>query len=272
KVKLDGGESLSCDRLVLACGGPNLPQRGGTLLGVDSAAKLGHSVRDPLPGQVGLVTQEEWPTEAAGCWMDVGLKLLDDRKVVAETTGSILFTQSGIVGEAIFDISAAAAALLRQDKSPCLEINFFPELSSDDLAVWMHQVFGERSKERAVEALDIMLPAKIGGPWLKRMKLKAHARVLQMDKPQREALLHDMQASELTIVDTLGLRAAETFSGGVSVREVDPRTFASKACEGLYVVGSVLDIDADWGGFSQHFALGSGLLAGQSLAEWHKSR
>ncbi|MDC1141716.1 aminoacetone oxidase family FAD-binding enzyme [Planctomycetota bacterium] len=272
QVKLDGGDSLTCERLVLACSGPNLPQLGGTMLGTDAASHLDHTVRAPLPAQVGLVVKEEWVAKVAGCWMDVSLKLRDGKKTVIEKTGSVLFTQSGLVGPAIYHVAADAANLLRYDKTPMLEINFFPERTHDELAVWMHQVFGERTKERAVEALDVMLPAKLGAPMLKRMKLKAHARVMQLEKSQRETLLSDMHACEFTITSTLGIKAAESFSGGVAVREIDPRTFLSKACEGLYVVGSLLDVDADWGGFAQHFALGSGMLAGQSLAEWHESR
>lgn len=271
-LRIDGGDSVTCEKLVLACGGPNLPKLGGTLLGCDAATALGHSVRAPLAGQVGLITKEDWPAAAAGCWMDVKLSVQDGKKTIAESTGSVLFTRSGMVGQVVYNVSDAVTAMIRADKTPMLKINFYPTMSTEEVAEWMFRTFGEGTKEPAVQALDKMLPSNIGAPLLARMKLKPHARVMQLEKIQRDKLLLDVTEGELSVVDTLGIKAAETFSGGVSTREVDPRTFQSKVSDGLYLVGSMLDINADWGGFAQHFSVGSGILAGQSLAAEYKSR
>jgi predicted flavoprotein YhiN len=102
---------------------------------------------------------------------------------------------------------------------------------------------------------------------LKHQKVKPGARVMQLDERQRKGLLREMVLTPLTVTDTLGVRAAESVSGGVNVRDVDPRTCQSRVVPGLYIVGRVLDVSADWGGFEQHFALASGRLAGLSLPQ-----
>jgi len=264
-VQLEANAPLRAKAVVLATGGANLPQLGGGEDGYQIAQSLGHTCEPAFPAQVGLVVEEDWVREIPGLWMDVRLRVLHGKRALAESTGSMLFTQAGLTGEAVFNVSAEVEPALADGAELELSVNFFPGMGDADVAEWLRRVFGERTREPADRAIDYIMPARLGGQLLKRQKVKPGARVLQMDERQREGLLSEMLDTRLKITGTLGMRAAEGVTGGVNVREVDPRTFQSKLVPGLYIVGQLLDVRADWGGFEQHFALASGHLAGMSV-------
>ena len=171
----------------------------------------------------------------------------------------MLFTAAGLTGEAVFNVAGSVEPGCR------LVVNFHPGQTRDEVAEWLHRVFGERTREPAEVAIDYIVPASLGRVFLARQRIKPGARVMQLDEQHRQGIVADMHHSTLTVTGTLGMRAAEACTGGVNVREVDPRTFASRRQPGLYVVGRVLDVSADWGGFEQHFALASGFVAGRAI-------
>lgn len=260
------GRTFDARHAVLATGAQNYPQLGGGEEGGRMAANFGHAVAPALPGQVGLRVEEGWVRELPGLWMDVRAALHQGRRVLAESTGSMLFTQSGLVGEAIYNVSHAAEPALQQGEVE-LAINFFPEQPTEEVAQWLFRVLGERTRERAADALDLIVPRALGRIFLDHQKTKGNERVMQLDERQRDGLLREMIDTRLKVTGTLGLIAAESATGGVSVRDVDPRSMQSRKCPGLFVIGELLDLHAPWGGFRQHFALATGYLCGRSIAQ-----
>ncbi len=226
------------------------------------AAGFGHSVTPLVPAHVGLRVEESWVGLVADVWMDVRMQLLSGGKVVTEREGSMQFTADGLAGEVIFNISAEAARRHAEHEALELLINFFPGQTPAEVTKWMHHTLGEATRERADYALDRMLPMRLALVFLRQLKVKPDARSMHLEKADREGLLQRMTATRLRITGTAGPQTAESTSGGVSVREVDPRTFASRLQPGLFIVGGLLDVSADWGGFEQHFALASGWVAG----------
>lgn len=265
--RIEAGESLTARSVILATGGSNLPQLGGGEDGYRLAGALGHHCEPAHAAHVGVTVGESWPTTLAGLWMDVELNLSVAGKPLkdAGTTGSMLFTRAGLTGEAVFNISRQVEPNLGRGVE--LQVNFHPGMEFDDVAQWLHRVFGERTREPSDRAIDFILPASLGGVFLAHQKVKPGARVMQLHERQRQGLLKEMTDTRLTVTGTLGMRAAESCTGGVQLRQVDPRTFRSKLVPGLYVVGRLLDISADWGGFEQHFSLASGRAAGLSVLQ-----
>ncbi|MBZ0137759.1 MAG: aminoacetone oxidase family FAD-binding enzyme [Planctomycetes bacterium] len=256
---------IRSSRLILATGAPNLPQLGGEY--PDLAAALGHTPGPRFPALVPVTVAEAWPRTLAGLWMDVDLRLYSGRHTLAESTGSMLFTSGALTGEAVFNISREVEPGLARGEELELAVNFHPGMERDDVREWLRRVFGERTREHSDTALDFIVPRRLGEAMLEHQKVKPGARVMQLSESQREGLLREMTDTRLCVTGTLGMRAAESATGGINVREVDPRSFASKLTPGLYVVGRALDVSADWGGFEQHFALASGRLAGISLPQ-----
>lgn len=251
--------------LVLATGGANLPQFGE--ISAELPAALGHTPAPAYPALVPLTVAEDWPSNLPGLWMDVELRLLSGKRTLAESTGSMLFTSGALTGEAVFNVSYEVEPALARGEELELSVNFHPGMDAGDVAEWLRRVFGERTREPVDRAIDHVVPASLGAALLRRQKVKRGARVMQLNEAQRQGLLREMIDTRLRVTGTLGMRAAEGVTGGVNVREIDPRTFESKRTSGLYVVGRALDISADWGGFEQHFALASGWVAGRSLLQ-----
>jgi len=264
-VTLGSGETLSCRKLLLATGAGNMPQLGTALHGFALAGMLGHAPLPTLPALVPITVSEPWAMRACGCWMDVRAALLADGRKVAETEGSVLFTYSGLTGEAMFNLSSEIAPRMLKGEALTLELNLYPDLTRDDVAEWMHRVLGERTRENAIRALDHMLPAALAAPMLKALKVKPHKRSMHLERADRETLLEWFTGARLPVTGVLDARAAEGMSGGVPVREINPRTFESRVTPGLHIVGGMLDINADWGGFNRHFSFASGFAAAQAL-------
>lgn len=266
EVALESGEVLRAGRVVLATGGANLPQLGGSEDGYRIAGMLGHRLEPVSPAQVGLMVAEDWVRELPGLWMDVVLTLEADGRTLAETTGSMLFTRAGLVGEAAFNVSREVEPALLNEAGLTLHVNFHPGMERADVAEWMRRVFGERTRERVIQALDYIVPESLAEKFVALQKIKPTARVMQLDEKQRDEIFAAMTDTRLAVTGTLGFKAAESVRGGVRVKDVDPRSFESRLVPGLYIVGQVLDVGADWGGFEQHFALASGYLAGTRMA------
>lgn len=261
-IELDAGPSglLQPRALVLATGGAHMPRLGGGTENFDLARSLGHTVSPLRPGQVPLRLFAPWLEDVTGLWMEVRLRLWDGARCVAESTGSMLLAKGVATGEAVFNLSRHC------DRSGLeLGICFFPEREPEQVDEWLFRTLGERTREPVARALDNIIPLSLATAFLRKLTIKRTARVQELSLLQRKRLLADMLDLRLPLAGTLGWQAAESTLGGVSVREVDPRTFASRKTPGLYLAGRMLDVAGDWGGFEQHFALASGFVAGRMV-------
>ncbi len=245
-----GDEVLGADSLVLT----------GAASHAD-AASLGHRVAPALPAHAGLAVEEAWVSELDGLWMDVQLTLHSGQREVLRREGSMLFTLRGLSGQVIFNISGEVAQRQAAGERLALRVDFFPAQSRDEVGQWLHRTLGEGTRERALDALDRMLPWRLAEVLLRPRKLKPGARSMHLELRDREFLLEQMTATRLTI-DSVLQETAESNTGGVNLREVNPRTMESRLVPGTYVTGGALDLAADWGGIEQHFELASGWLAG----------
>ncbi|MBX3460901.1 MAG: aminoacetone oxidase family FAD-binding enzyme [Planctomycetes bacterium] len=242
------GEPVSANALVLATG----PSPTGHAL----AHGLGHDVAPATPAHAALATDEPWLASVAGLWMDVRATLHAGNRALATREGSLLFQDGAVSGEVVFNLSGLAAGMRDLE----LELDFYPEQSQEDVAEWLYRALGGGTREFAPAALDRMLPQRLAEAFLRILGVKANARAMHLELKDRQGLLKLMTALRLSIT---GARDPETRFGGASVRQVDPRTFASRVTPGLYLAGEILDVQPDWGGFGAHFALASGQMAGR---------
>lgn len=241
------GELVKCRSLVLATG----PGETGHAL----ARQLGHEVLAGWPAHAGLRTEAGWLDPVAGLWMDVRATLHGGGKGITRH-GSMQFQAGALTGEVIYNLSGHLSGL----REPELEVNFYPDLSDEDVAEWLHRTLGGATREFAPAALDRMLPMPLAKAFLAQLNVKDNARAMHLELRDRQGLLKLMTGLRVPVTGTLN---PETRFGGVAVRQVDPRTFASRVTRGLFIAGEVLDIQPDWGGFGTHFALASGMLAGR---------
>jgi len=280
------------DAVVLATGGASYPQTGSTGDGYRMAEKLGHSVTRLRPALVPLVVTDK--RGAAGLQ---GISLPDIRltsfacraadieasaapradrgrglgtgrprpPIIESRRGSIIFTHYGLSGPAallmslaVVDALAAGPVSLAVDLVPGKP---FPQLSED-----LKESFNAQGGRRIKSVLHELLPDRVIRAVLAGAGMPAEIKAGQATARQRQAIAYALKGLAFDVEGTRPLKEAMVTAGGVSLKEVDPRTTQSKIIRGLYFCGEVLDLDADTGGFNLQAAFSTGYLAGECAA------
>lgn len=257
------GQIFDCDAVILATGGASYPATGSTGDGFKFARRLGHTVTEILPALVPLETEEDFVRDLQGLSLrNVRTKLLADGKTVAELFGEMLFTHFGVSGPIILTLSRQAAQLLSQKKFVELEINLKPALTPEQLDERILRDFDKFKRKTIKNALIDLLPSKLIPPILDLSYLPEDKRVDDITQAERRRLLEILRGLPLTITKTRPIEEAIVTAGGISVKEIDPRTMQSKIIDGLFIVGEVADIDGFTGGFNLQAAWSMGNAAG----------
>lgn len=263
-----GGKVLSADAIILATGGASYPATGSTGDGFKFARRLGHNVTKLLPALVPLETEEDFVKDVQGLSLrNVRVKLLADGQKVAEVFGEMLFTHFGISGPIILTISRQAARLLTDGLFVEVEINLKPALTPEQLDARILRDFDKFKRKTIKNSLGELLPSKLIPIILDQTYLDENKRVDEITQAERRRLVEVLRGLPLTITKTRPLAEAIVTSGGVSVKEIDPRTMQSKLVEGLFIVGEVADVDGFTGGFNLQAAWAMGYVAGMSATQ-----
>ena len=259
-----GGALYPADRVIVATGGVSSPQTGSTGDGYRFAKQAGHTVVPPNPSLVPLVTP-------GGCEELMGLSLRNVQVTVFENSkriwsefGEMLFTRFGLSGPLI--LSASAHMRHFGSKGYHIEIDLKPALDEKTLDKRLLSDFGAHKNSDFINALGGLLPRKLIPAVVRLSQIDPHAKVNGITRQQRAALLHTLKHFLVAVSGKRPVAEAIVTSGGVSVREVDPKTMESKKLPGLYFAGEVLEVDAYTGGFNLQIAWSTGRLAGLSAA------
>ena len=262
-----GRKFLTADAIILATGGASYPATGSTGDGFRFARRLGHNVTELLPALVPLETEEDFVKDLQGLSLkNVRVKLLADGRKVAELFGEMLFTHFGVSGPIILTLSRQAARLLTEGRFVEVEINLKPALTPEQLDARILRDFDKFKRRTIKNSLGELLPSKLIPIILDQTYLPEDRRVDDITQAERRRLVEVLRGLPLTITKTRPLAEAIVTSGGVSVKEIDPRTMQSKLVEGLFIVGEVADVDGFTGGFNLQAAWAMGYVAGTSAA------
>ncbi|MBR0289052.1 MAG: NAD(P)/FAD-dependent oxidoreductase [Selenomonadaceae bacterium] len=263
-----GGKIFDCDAVILATGGASYPATGSTGDGFKFAKKLGHTITEILPALVPLETEEDFVKDLQGLSLkNVRVKLLADGKKVSEQFGEMLFTHFGVSGPIILTLSRQAAKLLAEKKFVELEINLKPALTPEQLDARLLRDFDKFKRKTIKNSLVELLPSKLIPPVLDLSYLDENKKVDEITAAERRRLAEILRGLPLTITKTRPLDEAIVTSGGVSIKEIDPRTMQSKLVENLFIVGEVADVDGFTGGFNLQAAWSMGFVAGKFAAQ-----
>lgn len=264
-VKVNG-KIFECDALILATGGASYSATGSTGDGFKFAKQLGHTITEILPALVPLEVEEDVKTLQGLSLKNVRVKLLADGKKIAEQFGEMLFTHFGVSGPIILTLSRQVAQLLAAKKFVELEINLKPALTPEQLDARILRDFAKFKRKEIKNALVELLPAKLIPIVLDLSYLPKEKRVDEITLTERRRLVEILRGLPLTITKTRPLDEAIVTSGGVSVKEIDPRSMRSKLIENLFIVGEVADVDGFTGGFNLQAAWSMGNAAGKFAA------
>lgn len=259
------------DKVILATGGKSYPLTGSTGDGYELAKKIGHTITKIRPSLVPLSTYNlELLGNLQGLSLkNVKIKFVDKckNKVIYEDFGEMLFTHFGVSGPVILSGSAHLVRYknidnLMQNKKLVLEIDFKPALSEEQLDSRILRDFSAEKNKAFKNSLDKLLPQKLIPVIIKLSEIDENKQVNSITKEERLALVRLLKCFEVHIKNFRKIEDAIITSGGINIREINPKTMESKLVSGLFFAGEVIDVDCYTGGFNLQVAYSTGYVAG----------
>ena len=266
-VVLASGKKITAKAVIIATGGMSYPQTGSDGDGYRFAKAAGHSIVTPKPSLVPLETVESWPKEVMGLSLkNVALSACNQNgKVLYQENGEMLFTHFGLSGPLV--LSASAHLRDYEHNRYTMTIDLKPALSCEQLDSRILRDFDEEKNKDFVNSLDKLLPKKLIPVIVRLSAIGPRKKVNEITKEERTRLVKLFKELTLTVKRPRPIAEAIVTAGGVNIKELVPKTMASKKISGLYFAGEVLDLDAYTGGYNLQIAFSTGYLAGKSAAE-----
>ena len=267
-------ETILADKVILATGGKSYPGTGSTGDGYELAQNVGHSITKIRPSLVPLTVKDNISLKLCQKMQglslrNVSIKFIDTNKnkVIYEDFGEMLFTHFGISGPVIL---SASAHLLRYKKIDellkagkiILSIDLKPALSKEKLDERVLRDFKEEKNKEFKNSLDKLLPKKMIDVVIQLSEINPEKRVNEITKSERENLVKVLKGLEIEISGFRPIEEAIITSGGINIKEINPKTMESKLIHGLFFAGEIIDVDAYTGGFNLQIAYSTGYTAG----------
>ena len=254
----------SADKYIIATGGKSYPRTGSTGDGYDFARQAGHTITELYPALVPIRTRETWPKLASGCNLrNVRLHVLLDGKECADRFGEMEFTNFGVSGPIVMELSTHVPDWQKQCEELTLSLDLKPSLTHEILTGRVKREIAKFSGHKRFAGLVRMLvPAEM-------VRLIIELGDIPHDKPieyitdeEIADFVNLLKDIRMTVNGLWGFNNAVVTRGGVSLKEIDPATMRSKLCDNLYFAGEVLDLNGPSGGFNLQICWSTGYIAG----------
>ena len=253
---------ISCEQVVLCTGGAFYPLTGSTGDGYRFAQSLGHTVVPPVGSLVPLSAEEDCAKMQGLSLRNTELKLLDRKgKTVFKDFGELLFTHFGISGP----MALSASAHLKDDESYTVLLDLKPALDEGKLDARFLRDFEKYANRSMENALADLFPHSMIPVLLARAGIDPMQRANTLTKTQRRTLLEQTKRFSIRILGKRPVEEAIITRGGISTREIDPKTMQSKLIDGLFFAGEIIDCDAYTGGFNLQIAWSTAYAAANAL-------
>lgn len=266
--------TFETDKVILATGGKSYPLTGSTGDGYELVRKLGHTVTKIRPSLVPLEAFEQnMCKDLQGLSLrnvNIELKNKENNKIIYQDFGEMLFTHFGVSGPTILSGSAHLVRYknideLLKNKKIVLNIDFKPALSEEKLDERILRDFAEFKNKQFKNSLDKLLPQKLIPVIIERSGINPNKKVNEINKKERHRLVNLLKNFEVTIRGFRPIDEAIVTSGGINIKEINPKTMESKLVDGLYFAGEIIDVDAYTGGFNLQIAYSTGYTAGNNM-------
>ena len=254
--------------VVMATGGLSLPKTGSDGGGLEMAKRLGHAIVPTTPALVPLTSGDDQQAHEAlsGVAQDVEIALWIDGAIAERFRGALLWTHFGISGPVVLDVSRYWLCARLEQRDASITVSFVPGQSFESVDRTWTSLAEQRPRVSLHGALADMIPASVATAILQRLGLDAATTLTEFSRPSRRRLTHALVEWPVSVTGSRGYNYAEATAGGVALDEIDPATMASRRCQGLYLVGEMLDVDGRIGGFNFQWAWASARVAALALA------
>ena len=270
-LKLSNNKIIECDKCIIATGGKSYPKTGSSGDGYMYAKKLGHKIVDLKPGLVPLRSNDSI------CKLLQGLSLKNvtlsveykGGKEIYKEFGEMMFSHFGITGPIVLSASSKLNRVenvdnLMQNSDIIASIDLKPALDDDTLDKRICRDFEKYTNKEFKNSLDDLLPKKLIPVIIELSGIDENKKVNQITKEERKRLVKLLKNLQITITGFMPFDIAVITSGGVDVKDINPKTMESKIVKGIYFAGEILDVDAYTGGFNLQIAFSTGYAAGKN--------
>ncbi|WP_128426510.1 NAD(P)/FAD-dependent oxidoreductase [Gudongella oleilytica] len=266
KVYLKSGESLAADRVILATGGMAMPVSGSDGNGYPIAKSLGHKVIPATPSLVQLKLKSDKLKQINGTKVVGKASLFIDGELIKEDHGDILFTDYGISGPPILQLSREAVIALEGSRRVRLDVSIILNRSEEELLGYLEKRRGWMPEKKLEDFLIGMVNKRLIIPVIKELKLDKDKLAKDISVDELRSIAHILTCWSFEVIGHNGWGQAQTTAGGVLTKDIDPATMESRLVKGLYFAGELLDVDGDCGGYNLQWAWTSGYIAGNSAS------
>ena len=261
----DGEENF--DAVIVCTGGRSYSMTGSDGDGYRFATEAGHTITPLHPSLVPFVAEGKLCASLQGLSLknvSLTIKMAESGKVVYEDFGEMLFTHYGITGPLVLSASAHLSDITPGKYEAYIDLK--PALDEKTLDARILSDFSKYQNRDLINALDDLLPQKMIAPYIGLCGIDPRKKVNSITREEREKMVHILKGIRVKLNGFRPIEEAIVTRGGVSVKEIDPKTMQSKLVEGLYFAGEVLDVDAYTGGFNLQIAFSTATVAGTSAA------
>lgn len=265
-------EIINGEKIILATGGASYKSTGSTGDGYEIAKRYGHTVTELKPGLVPLECYEKNLVKAMQglSLKNVSLRIIDNikNKRIYEDFGEMLFTHFGVSGPIVISSSSHLVRyknieILLKNKNIELYIDLKPALDNEKLDLRIRRDFEELKNKRFKNSLNKLLPQKIIKPIIELSNINPDKKINEITREERIHLVNLIKNLKLTVSGFRPLEEAIITAGGISVKEINPKTMESKLIKGLHFAGEIIDVDAYTGGFNLQIAFSTGFVSGE---------
>ena len=259
-------EEFICDKVVLSTGGFAYPKTGSDGKGYSLLEKLGHSIVKPVPALVQLNAKSKYLKDWDGVRSDVYLELFEDGEYISNESGEIQFTNYGLSGICVFNLSHFISRGLLSNKKYLIKINFVPFIKTL-ISPWLDNYSKKNPTKDLYELLEGFLNKKLIPIILTESKLDSRKKYSELSNEDKIRLINSLRHFKVEITSTKGFDNSQVSNGGVKLDEIDINTMESKKIKDLYIIGELLDINGNCGGYNLTECWISGILAGKNIGD-----
>ena len=253
-------EIIKADKVIIATGSCASPKTGSDGIGYKLLKRFNHNIIEPYPALVQLKTKGSYLKDWAGVRTDVKVSLYEDNNLIKEESGEIQLTDYGISGICIFNLSRYIPLGLNKSKKEEIVINFLPFIENNNVK----DLF--KNNNSLKHQLEAILNNKLVNVILRKTNINEKLSFNELNQNEQELLIENLINFKVEVIGYNSFDNSQTASGGLSLTEINTDTMESTLVKGLYIVGELLDVDGDCGGYNLGFAWMSGMKAGKDIS------